>query len=290
MTLGAMLATVSTPVTALAAKAPPAPPEILEGGPWNMNYAEDSCRLARSFGEGKGQVQIMLEFFRPGGGYQLLLAGDRFATDQVRPKVKMAWGPDLGNPVELVMNAGKVDGTIPMLLGSGLPVTNGQSQLIENLTVWSTPSPAQEAAARELTVEFETKRTILKTGPMRAPLVAARTCLDELVTKWGLDPLQQQSVLTPPTPVGNPGEWFTSADYPTNPLRAGKQAIVHVRLIVGPDGKPESCAIQSATQGKPFADTSCRMYMQRARFNPALDKDGKAVRSYYISTIRWIVP
>lgn len=272
-----------------AANSPPVP-EVLTGGPWNMNYAEDSCRLARSFGEGKAQVQIMLEFFRPGGGYQLTLAGERFATQDLRPKVKLWWGPGLGEPVEFEMNSGKVDKTIPMLLGSGLPVDNGQSQLIEHLSSAHAPTPAQEAAAREFSVEFKKKRTLLRIGEMRSPLTAARTCLDQLVTRWGLDPAEQRSILVPPAPANNPGNWAVSNDYPRQPLFKGQQAIVHFRVIVSVDGNPESCAVQSATQPAAFGETSCTLVMKRAKFRPARNEAGQPVRSFYINSIRWYVP
>jgi hypothetical protein len=36
----------------LSAKAPPTPLTLEPSSPWNMHYADDSCRLLRSFGKG----------------------------------------------------------------------------------------------------------------------------------------------------------------------------------------------------------------------------------------------
>ena len=52
-------------------------------------------------------------------------------------------------------------------------------------------------------------------------------------------------------------------------------------------GKVSACRILYRTNPDEFADLSCKLLMQRAKMAPALDAQGKPVRSFYISQIRW---
>ena len=53
-------------------------------------------------------------------------------------------------------------------------------------------------------------------------------------------------------------------------------------------GKPLGCRVLFRTNPDEFADRSCKALLQRAKFNPARDAQGKPVKSFYINTIRWM--
>jgi hypothetical protein len=42
---------------------------------WNVHYAEDSCRMARSFGEGDQKVVLMVDRYQPGDALRLSFIG-----------------------------------------------------------------------------------------------------------------------------------------------------------------------------------------------------------------------
>lgn len=125
---------------------------------------------------------------------------------------------------------------------------------------------------------------------MFPPMEAVRACLGKLVESWGLDPAEQANLTSLPKPLSNPGEWVVSKDYPKEALQSGQQAMTSFRMIVGADGLPESCNIQSATAGAGFRETACRAVMRRARFEPARDAQGNPRRSYWAETIHWVIP
>ena len=67
-------------------------------------------------------------------------------------------------------------------------------------------------------------------------------------------------------------------------------AFIHVRLIVGTDGRPTSCNVQLDSQHPEFRQTACDILMRYARFDPALDANGRPVTSYYTTSIIYQPP
>ena len=58
--------------------------------------------------------------------------------------------------------------------------------------------------------------------------------------------------------------------------------------MVSAEGVPTKCAIQQATSSPEFTKLTCDLLVKRARFSPALDRDGKPVASFYTNSVRWL--
>lgn len=112
-------------------------------------------------------------------------------------------------------------------------------------------------------------------------------------------------VLAPPAPVappppafqpkaaqprGNPGNWATSNDYPSRALREEREGTTGFRVTVGPDGRVADCDITSSSGSPDLDQATCDNVRRRARFNPAMDGDGKPTTGSYSSRIRWVIP
>lgn len=54
--------------------------QLAPSSDWNLNYADDSCRIARSFGEGDKKVIFYIEKYEPGDVFAMLAAGEPFKT------------------------------------------------------------------------------------------------------------------------------------------------------------------------------------------------------------------
>ncbi|UKK83904.1 energy transducer TonB [Sphingopyxis sp. BSN-002] len=94
----------------------------------------------------------------------------------------------------------------------------------------------------------------------------------------------------PMKPVTNPGGWVTPADYPPAALRDTLEGVTGFRLTVGPDGLPRRCEI-IASSGHEMLDTAtCRLLMERARFQTQRDANGVRVGGTYSNRIRWQMP
>jgi protein TonB len=95
---------------------------------------------------------------------------------------------------------------------------------------------------------------------------------------------------SPATPSGHPGEWASDNDYPTAALRDNVQGDVRFVLTIGADGVPTQCEISASSGNADLDGTTCTLMLQRARFNPATDANGRPTHGTYTSSVRWRIP
>jgi TonB family protein len=83
---------------------------------------------------------------------------------------------------------------------------------------------------------------------------------------------------------------FSDEDYPASAVRDGEQGAVGFRLGVGPDGRPSGCTVTNSSGSQSLDSTTCRVLMERSRFEPARDSKGKAVADEVAGRIVWKLP
>jgi hypothetical protein len=253
---------------------------------WEMKYNPDSCQLLASFGGGDQRVIFILTREQPGDSFDLEFFG------------KLLDYTGIGVPMEVTFGSG------PPSKHDGVAMTRGKERLavirIANVRIdgWHgkgnyearpTITPAMEAAVTSITFKKAGgKQYRFETGSMAVPLSAMRTCTADLIKTWGYDPAVEDKLTQPAQPVGSPAKWLRSDDYPVGSLTQGHNGLVRFRMDVDPSGQSTGCRVLYRTNPDEFADLSCKLLMQRARFTPALDAAGKPIKSYYINSIRWM--
>lgn len=93
----------------------------------------------------------------------------------------------------------------------------------------------------------------------------------------------------PPGPIG-PQTWVTNQDYPAEAIRAGESGTVAFRLDVDAAGKVSGCTVTASSGSATLDRATCDILRARARFEPALDRQGRAVASTWSSRFRWELP
>lgn len=260
---------------------------------WMIDYADDSCRLSRQFGTDKEKVIAIFSRFAPGDEFQLTMAGKPVELRGVTRKASVRFGPaeteqqlkfgigNLGNDMPALIFLDQISIAAPEEVDkkNGMKATTGK--------YLGLPMTAErKAAVTQLFIGRPLRRPIkLKLGAMDKPFAALSTCIDELLTHWGIDVAKHKNLTMPVRPAGNPGRWVTPNDYPRGMLMKRKQAIVHFRLSVDENGKASACHIQQSTRPMAFDDAVCRALMRKAKFQPALDKDSEPIASYFRSTV-----
>ncbi len=265
---------------------------------WHVDYADDRCRLARQFGEGDQQAYVFFDRYGPGEYFRLTLAGKPMTTFTDKGDAAVQFGPAEREQQLLFFNGNS--GKLPALVFASGARLAGPSEAEWNAIKsrgkdeWIDLAPISEArqkAIKYMAIGKPLRRHVrLETGPMRAPFVALDTCIDNLMTTWGIDVEKHKLLSRNVTPTESPGNWVVSRDYPLDMLRSGQPAIVEFRLSVGADGVPTACHIQSTTRPREFDDAVCKSVMRRARFDPALDATGTPLASYYRNTVRFQIP
>lgn len=294
--------TIVSASPAWAAKETSADPLTLDpSSNWNVDYAADKCRLARAFGTGKDQVVFFLERYAPTDRFFLLVAGAPL-TKFDASRAQLRFGPG-GDVTEYPPSDGKLK-DMPALMttmalyhmepddepGTATPATPGQPKVETDLFAQKiSPEMADKITWFEAVSKGQ-RPLRLALGSMGKPIGALQSCTQELVGHWGIDVEAHRTLLRPASPRGDPSRWMTSSDYPSDLMKRGAQGIVHFRLLIGPDGKPTDCFIQESTRPKGFDDAVCAVMIRRARFDPALDKTGNPIKSYWRSSVRFLMP
>lgn len=74
----------------------------------------------------------------------------------------------------------------------------------------------------------------------------------------------------------NPTHWLSWEDYPSESKMLADGGTIHMSIIVSPEGKPIRCEVKHSTDSSKMGTILCKALMNRAKFQPASDLQGKA--------------
>lgn len=92
------------------------------------------------------------------------------------------------------------------------------------------------------------------------------------------------------TPRGKPGNWVTNADYRPRWIREELSGSARFTLAIDASGKVSGCTITRSTGYAALDTATCDLVTKRARFDAALDGNGKPVAGSYSNTVNWNIP
>jgi hypothetical protein len=280
------------------------PIRLLASSPWDLDYAENSCRLLRTFGEGTSKVLLLIESAVP-GQMDMLVVGNPIKTggDTVAARFVPAGVETFdGEVTQAASNRtpGILWSSVRMLPDQTYDRLQKEMKKREHNT-GKRPPPldlAEEAerkaerqafATRSTQLEIQTskkKPLILETGSMGEPIRLFDKCSRDSLKDWGVNPDLEDKIVRPVW-AADPRSWFSSADYPTEMLNSGEQSDVTVRVLVDATGKVTKCTSISHFKEKVFNDITCARFTERARFEPAELADGTRVPSYYAVRVKF---
>lgn len=262
---------------------------------WVAEYQNEGCRLIRQFGTDKNQVVVTFNRYGPDEHFQLTLAGQPFRLNS-NGVLEFQFGPTESEQ-RVDYWVGSLGEQMPaIVLKSTIrlaPPTEAEKQLLEDDKSSDSIVLPPLGAAREKAVNYLLARKplrkpiLLELGNMDRPLAALNKCVDDLMGNWGIDVEKHKSLKQKVTPIGDPGSWIVSNDYPLKMLNERQPSLVDFRLDVDETGMATSCHIQETTRAKEFDNAVCRSLMRRAKFSPAIDADGTPIRSYWKSRVRF---
>lgn len=282
------LAAVSTAITAAPAQAEPV--VLKPSSPWNADFAEDSCRLIRVFGEGEDKHYLAFQQYWPSDNTGLTVAGPAYKKFRSLERTQVRFF-ETQEPLRTTPFTGTVEefgnGVIfsALSLGEGEPTQNILDEPRQGGVLQLDPALASQARFVELQQGSRVVR--LNTGPMGEAVKVLNQCTLDLLRDWGLDPERHLTAQIMP-------RWTNQAaltrkiiaNYPRAGLAQGEQAIMRMRVIVSAEGTVESCTIMKSTNTTKLESPACEV-MARAEFEPARDAAGQPLRSFYVTSITY---
>lgn len=238
----------------------------------------------------------------PSDAFRITLSGKPIKSMLGGEKVKLRFGPMEGEQ-ELYFVAGTIGKDTPSLIMSSTTTIAARSEEDEkqyeakikskdfSYSITPPVDSARNAAVQYLSIRRSSDKVIiLETGPLAKPLATLSKCMEDTAATWGINIARHATISKWVTPLKSPATWITSNDYPQDMLSKGQGSIVNFRLSVDEKGVPSACHIQPTFREKAFDDIVCKAIMRKARFKPALDKDGVPMASYYLNIVRFQIP
>lgn len=283
-------------VLALAMQPAPSPAAdaittLAPSSKWNVHYADDYCRLARSFGTGDESITLLIDRFAPSSVFRLNLVGPPMKRSAPDGTATIRFGPDLPEQ-KIAFYMGDFGERQPAwIFRSGVYLRPAPAPAAGGEPAPVNMAENDEASVTEIDIGRPLRKPVrLRTGSMKGAFAALRTCTDQLLASWGVDAEKNRKLSRRAAPVGSPATWLRPSDYPPEMIRKYQPGLVQFRLVVGEDGRARSCHIQQSTNPEGFDEAVCKGLMRRAEFEPALDEDGRPVVSYYLNLARFMIP
>ena len=263
--------------------------------PWAVDFGENRCRLARTFGDADNKHVAIFDQFGPSRRFVLTLAGPSFRKFRGRTETITRYS-DSQEPFESLPYAGDLGdfGKAIIFRGLGLtgPLSSGENEAA------ALPGPSSFSTAFLLdvdaanAVEFvsvrQRKREVrLQTGDLGDAFKVLNDCTMGLVESWGLDRAAHLSARSLP-------KWLNEEEiakgiagrYPNRALRKGESGFVNLRVMVSEAGTMTECVVENVTEAQALDSPACAE-MRKAEFEPALDAEGQPMKSFYQTRITY---
>jgi len=125
---------------------------------------------------------------------------------------------------------------------------------------------------------------------------AFRKCESAKLIEWGADAAAFEPGGRPPVPIGDSGKWIGYDDLHLSrgDMRSFTGFAV-AQLTIATDGHVEACSLLDSNRNHTLDAIACKLLSERARYEPARDKDDKPVRSIalyraqltVVNTVTW---
>lgn len=269
-------------------------PVYAASSPWTLDYDTDSCALRRMFGDGDDSIYLELIRFGPGPKLQALVASNRMKPRNPG-KFKYRFDPAEAewNDVDWAPTIKTDNGFAGVIFMPSLiraSEDRNPTQVTErrpDLSSLDTRDAEREFAAQTERLAIRgafRERIVLRLGSMAQPIAALNECIAELMTHWDID-LEAHKTLTR---MATPLDFEKAArmvSYPPKMAEKRMPGIVNVRLSIDETGRVSRCRVQMPLSDPEFEASSCADIQHAFEFEPALDKDGKPIASFWTRAV-----
>lgn len=254
--------------------APDRPTPLLPVGSWNVEGANGRCLASRDFGNARKPITLAFKVHLF-SGMEVMIVEPSVYRETIRETQNM-FEPGRADP------------------RSGDPV----------VTLMRIAPLARSKQVVEFRLSHDEFGVVRKTGEMwtyslhhnrRFKLSAIDdvgrlldSCEEALAAEFGLPIEEQRRLAVLPVEKSN-RPIFTSDDYPRAALDKSIGGPTFAIVMVGADGKAESCRTVEKSGSPDLDEKLCTVFIKRAHFLPARDTEGKAVRALFPFHVNWII-
>lgn len=238
-------------------------------GKWVVDYRADECLASLEYGTAKYPVTFSIRPSPNGRTYLLLFAGK-------------GSGPQLAEEEPTTVDFGK--GPIKTWLleygstppGSDIYQLRITSEEMEQAKTAATITISKKGA-EDIELQLESMPALMKT---------LEDCTTNLQRYWNMGGEKDGRIATPAR--GNVRSAFTDEDYPEEAMFRSQEGKAQFLLLIDESGKVAGCDVLVASGVPAFDVMGCQVIRHRAKFSPARDAKGTAVRSTVVTPpVKW---
>lgn len=250
----------------------PASAPLAPSGKWQVDYADNSCMLARPFGAEQHKTLLGITAIPFNAEYTIALEEQ---GELVRRR---------NDSVSVILDDGQPQKATYWTMSAPQP---GRRRLTLSVPRTSFDNPNESAAIK--IVEPGGTAVVFHADQLKLGLEALKVCLDDLARSWGME----KELLQPSAKLAvarDSAAWITVADYPAESIRAHEEGKVVAVWRIGVDGRVDGCRIVVSSGYARLDAASCTAITTRGRYKPAVDDAGNPVASYASRSVTWALP
>lgn len=261
-----MLAAVAQP--AMAQDVQPLQPS----GKWVVEHQDSLCLLSCEFGEGSAKVTFGLRPILIGSTFEVVLLDEEKGRSKLRrEEARLVLEPS-GRTVTAESSSYR---------------SKGKRLALFDISVSDVEDIAKSA---KLAIAIGNEpATVISPVRIAAALKVLADCQINLRKHWGFNEEVLAQIVTEPESL-NPDKWISPKDYPSRAVVAGAEGITTLLWSIDTKGAVFDCRIIKTSGFALLDDAACGAVTKRGRYRPALDKDGKPIRSFASRRVRWVLP
>jgi TonB family protein len=240
--------------------------------PWNVDFGAAQCVAQRAFSDGAGTVTFALKPSLLGEVMLLVLASEGKA------------GVPRQRPLRLRLDDGPWIDTNVLIHG----VTR-EDNMATTLRRVNFPSETFRKIAQAKSVQLVSDGLEATLALDTLPKVAAtlQQCVDVLKRDWNVAQYYFAKVKDGPKPVVPIARIFKDEDYPLAAFSRNQGGETRLMLLVDEQGVVQDCTMSKESGVAALDAQACAITTKRAKFNPAVGKNGQPIKAPYTARIMW---
>lgn len=253
----------------LAAAAPPSRPALAPTGKWVVDFDTAQCVASRNYGSPDKPLFLALKQPALGDVMQLLFLRPSSSSSRFAEQVDATLATDGGAPVAKTMLSYSSTDRKMRVVQFNMPLNEF----------------ARVRGAQALTVRAAGLDETFALKDLDRLMTVMDQCVADLRMVWNVgEPLAPNLAQGP---VGSLLGVFSSDDYPSVAFDKEAGGSVGFALLIDEQGRVADCTV-TRTSGVAALDAqSCATVKQRARFKPAIGRDGKPAKSSWQQRMTW---
>jgi len=236
---------------------------------WIVSFDDSQCVAQRNYGTKEKPVHLILKQPPLGEVMQLAVVEDRGAGNPVQYEGSIRF--DNLPPLKLnVLKFEPKNANVRTYLFN-VPLTDFVAFRSAKSVAFS---------ARGLSEEF----ALSGAEPL---LKVMDNCIADLRQVWNVAVSGLETTASIAGPQGSLAKVFSPDDYPPAAMDSMQGGTVRVTVLIDEQGKVADCSIVETSTSASLDGQTCAVIRERARFKPAKDASGKAVKGAFQQRITW---